>query len=247
MARETAIGRQNGVALEQSIYDLVRRAIFEHRLPPGTHLPEETLAAIFGVNRQRIRRVLLRLAHDKMVDLRPNRGATVAQPSPKEARDLFTVRTALEELAIRELVGSLSAEHAARLAEHVAAERTAFEQGDRHTMIRLSGQFHILLASLTGNMVLEELIRGLVARSSLLLALYGGSNEELCSHLEHQELLEAIVDGDRQRATQLMDAHLNGIAQRLHLSEPASTAANLSAIFRDLMALPTTPAAPQPR
>jgi DNA-binding GntR family transcriptional regulator len=230
--------RQDGTSLEQRIYDLIHRAVFEHRLLPGTHLPEETLAAIFGVNRQRIRRVLLRLAHEKIVELRPNRGACVAQPSPREATDIFTVRTVLETFAVRELAGRLLETHVAQLERHLADEQAAFEHGDRHAVIRLSGEFHVLLAGLTGNSVLEELVRGLVARSSLLLALYGGNHEDLCSHEEHRRLLDALIRGNRERAEELMSEHLSGIAGRLRLEEPVSNGMTLHAVFRDLVRSP---------
>ena len=46
-------------------------AILEHRLPPGTRLAEDRLAQIFGVSRTRIRPVLTRLAHDRLIVLRP--------------------------------------------------------------------------------------------------------------------------------------------------------------------------------
>lgn len=222
--------------IERAIYDAIRRAIFEHRLLPGTHLPEETLAAIFGVNRQRIRRVLLRLAHDKIVELRPNRGACVAQPTPKEAEELFSLRKLLEGFAVRQLVGRLTAEELAALEQHLAAERAAFERGDRHALIRLSGAFHLELARLTGNRVLEELLQGLVARSSLLLALYGGESEELCSHEEHRRIIEALRSSDPRRAEEALTAHLDAIAARLHLREPVDATENLRAIFRDVLA-----------
>ncbi len=236
MVRTTPVTRREGAAIEQRIYDLISRAVFEHRLLPGTHLPEETLAAIFGVNRQRIRRVLLRLAHDKIVELRPNRGACVAQPSPKEASDIFAVRAVLERFAVEQLAGRITAEQVAMLERHLAEERAAFGRGDRHAVIRLSGEFHVLLAGLTGNSVLEELIRGLVARSSLLLALYGGPNEELCSHEDHRSLLETLTTRQPEDAAHAMTAHLERIASRLHLEAPATNGLNLHSIFRDLLA-----------
>ena len=79
-------------ASEDAIYERLMAAIFEHRLPPGTKLGEESLAAIFGVSRARIRRVLPRLAHDGVVHLEPNRGAFVAKPTVQEARDVFEAR-----------------------------------------------------------------------------------------------------------------------------------------------------------
>ena len=65
--------------IDHVVYDGIHRAILEQRLPPGTKLGEESLSSLFDVSRARVRRILLRLAHDKSVKLRPNRGAYVAQ------------------------------------------------------------------------------------------------------------------------------------------------------------------------
>src|SRR2546428_10634168 len=72
------------------VFDRIHRAILEQRLPPGTKLGEESLSSLFDVSRARVRRILLRLAHDKSVELRPNRGAYVAQPSAQDPREVFT-------------------------------------------------------------------------------------------------------------------------------------------------------------
>ena len=59
------------------------------RLAPGTKLPEATLCELFGVGRSVVRKVLQKLAHDHIVQLRPNRGAIVAVPTPRgNAADL---------------------------------------------------------------------------------------------------------------------------------------------------------------
>lgn len=60
-------------------------AIHEHRLPPGSILSEDEVGEVFGVSRTVVRAGLQRLAHDRLVELRRNRGAFVAQPSLREA------------------------------------------------------------------------------------------------------------------------------------------------------------------
>ena len=52
-----------------AVYESIAAAIFEQRLPPGTKLTEDTLGSIFGVSRTLIRNALLRLAHDKIVEI----------------------------------------------------------------------------------------------------------------------------------------------------------------------------------
>lgn len=63
--------RRRGMPSDLVIYESIAAAIFEQRLPPSTKLTEETLGAIFGVSRTIVRNALLRLAHDKIVEIRP--------------------------------------------------------------------------------------------------------------------------------------------------------------------------------
>jgi hypothetical protein len=73
------------------MYERIVSAMLDHRLP-GTKLVEDKLATAFGVSRTRIRPVLVRLANEQVVTLTPNRGATIAQPTEQEAREVFGVR-----------------------------------------------------------------------------------------------------------------------------------------------------------
>src|SRR5690606_9120176 len=106
-------------------------AILEQRLASSTMLREEALGEIFRVSRTIIRRALLRLAHEGVVLLRPNRGAVVACPSVEEARQVFFARR-LVERAITELaVQHATDEQLAELRQMVQDEQDCFARGDR--------------------------------------------------------------------------------------------------------------------
>ena len=93
----TAPAQKRGhTAVDERIYRAVVNAVMSHRLPPGTRLGEAEFCDLYGVSRTTVRKALQRLAHDHIIELRPNRGAVVASPSPKEARDVFAARRALE-------------------------------------------------------------------------------------------------------------------------------------------------------
>lgn len=86
--------------------------------------------------------------------------------------------------------------------------------GDGSSSIRLAGEFHTLLASMTGNATLIRYVNELVARSSLILALYGRPHSSECAVSEHRETLSALVEGDSSRAARLMSHHLESITPR---------------------------------
>jgi DNA-binding transcriptional regulator YhcF (GntR family) len=85
----------------QRVFDAILKAIYEQRVKPGTKLGEEALAAFFSVGRGHIRRALLALSHQKVIELIPNRGAFVTRPTEADARDIFNARRLLEEVVVR--------------------------------------------------------------------------------------------------------------------------------------------------
>src|SRR3954452_17589542 len=78
------------------VHERIWSAIMDHSLPPQTRLVEQRLCEIFGLGRTRLRQVLQRLAHERVVTLMPNRGAMVAKPSVREAREVFAARRVIE-------------------------------------------------------------------------------------------------------------------------------------------------------
>ncbi|HEU5176922.1 MAG TPA: GntR family transcriptional regulator [Burkholderiales bacterium] len=204
---------------EDAITERVLAAILEHRLPPGTKLGEDRLAGIFGVSRARVRRVLPRLAHEGVVRLEPNRGAFVAQPTVNEARDVFEARRLIEPGIVERLVQRSDLRTiTVRLRQHVAAERRARAAGDTRSIVRLSGEFHILLADLAGNALLAKTMRELASLTCLIIALYDKPSVPACLGEEHGELVDALAAGEGARAVKLMAQHLDHVEENLDLT-----------------------------
>lgn len=191
----------------------LRQAILEQRLTPGARLPEDAIGDSFGTSRTIAREALGRLAMEGLVDLVPNRGAFVANPSLDEGRDIFAVRKGLERLVVQHLAARMTPDLARALNAMVAAESKVPAKSQAEA-IRLTGEFHLKLAELTGNPLLARYIRELVSRCSLVLAMYGRPHSAECGAEEHRNLVEALVAGESARATALMDRHLDLVAGR---------------------------------
>jgi DNA-binding GntR family transcriptional regulator len=216
---------------DDEIYSRISTSIVEHDLPPGTKVPEDTAAEAFGVSRTRIRKILQQLAHEGLLVLERHRGASVARPSAKEARDVFEVRRMLEIATMARLAEGVPARHLARLGQLLADERGAYDRGDRRSAIRLSGQFHLELIGLTGNEALHAMMRQLVSRTSLILAVYAPTGGPICLCDEHAQLIEAIRRKDAPAATAAMAHHLGHIEATLRLAGDTEAAIDLKAVF----------------
>lgn len=220
---------------ESWIYDQVFAAIIDQRLLPNTKLIEKDLCEVFGVSRTIIRKVLLRLSLDRVVDLRPNRGAVIAAPQSDDVRQIFEARRLLEDGIVRKAVHSCKQDDIATLRRIASNEHAAVHAGKRSDGIRLSGDFHLRLAEIAGNRPLRELLRQLVAQTSLAIARYVPSGQPMCDEDDHDRLVEAIANGDAELSCRIMREHLEECERRLMMDTPPGSS-DLHTVFADLAA-----------
>jgi DNA-binding GntR family transcriptional regulator len=222
---------------ENEIYERMVATILDHRLPPGTKLIEDKLATAFGVSRTRIRPVLVRLANEQIVTLTPNRGAMVAEPTEKEAREVFEVRRMIEPPLVACFIASASADDLATLTRCIADEEAARASGDMRRAIRLSGDFHLHIANAADHQTLGRILRELVSRTSLILMTYSNSHQQIraeataCGCREHRALLDAIRLRDPREASRLMHEHLTQLESQLQFTPPATDVPDLISLF----------------
>ena len=214
------------------VYDRIFAAVLEHRLAPGTKLGEDKLAGIFTVSRGRIRLALNRLAHEQIVRLEPNRGAYVASPSPTEAREIFEVRRLLEPGVVRRLVEVIDTKGLSRLRALVRAEAEARSRNDRRAIIRMSGEFHIVLAELAGNAILAKTIRELASLTCLIIYLYDSPDIPSCHGDEHAAITSAVAGKNVAKAVKLMNAHLDHVEDSLALTVEKAVTDDLERVFK---------------
>ncbi|MEJ8308167.1 GntR family transcriptional regulator [Agrobacterium larrymoorei] len=196
-----------------AIYASLRRAILEQALKPGTKLPEDSIGDTFGVSRTSARNALVRLSSDGLVEIKPNRGAAVAMPTLEEAVEVFALRRCLEREVIDRLCKRMPKDGIDALVSHVREEERALRASSPRS-IRLAGEFHILLAELTGSKLLIEFIIQVVSRSSLILARFGRPHSAECGIDEHIQLIEALKKLDVEAASHIMDHHLHAVEDR---------------------------------
>lgn len=219
------------------IYERVVDAILDHRLPPGTKLVEDRLASAFGVSRTLIRPVLVRLANEHVVTLTPHRGATIAQPTEQEAREVFEVRRLIESSLVERFIARAQRDDIQLLTQCIRDEEAARSAGDMRRAIRLSGDFHLHIAERAGQLTLERILREMVSRTSLILMAYSSSHAQArrdataCGCDEHRALLAAIRLRDPREATRLMREHLDRLESQLDFTPPAESAPDFERLF----------------
>lgn len=212
----------NGIDIEQHIYQTVFDSVLNQRLTPGTKLPEPALCELFNVSRAVIRKVLQRLEHDRIVELRPNKGALIAAPTPEETHQIFEARRALEvsivELATRrhKLQDIKDLRH---LLDH--------EHGVTHNPYQpawaaCARDFHLKIATVAGNPILINYLTELMTRCSLIVALYQPIGNAACEHAEHRRIVDYMARGDVASARAEMGKHLRSLEDNICLDRKVS-------------------------
>jgi len=213
---EASTPRRHGFT-ESEITRRLIEAIFEQRLPPGERITESQLAETFGVSRTVVRLSMSKLSELGVFKKTPNLGYTIASPSRAEARMMLDMRKMLEPEMARTVAKSRSEKDMIRLLEHIDREENARTGGDRSTLVRLSGEFHLKLAEISGNIYLVNTLTQLQILTCLAILVHAES-ETGCPRDEHSSIVGAIAQRDGDKAAAEMSHHLEHIAEELQLN-----------------------------
>ncbi len=216
---------------DAAIVERIVSAVMEQKLCAGAKLAEAALCEAFDCSRTQIRRILVVLAERGVVTLQANRGAFIASPEVAEAREVFEARRAVERSIVMAAATRAGAATLAELRANAEAGARAEIRSERGESIRLSGQFHLRIAEAAGNSVLTRFLEDLVARTSLIIGLYGARNGRSCSEEDHVALIEALATRDPLRAADAMERHLEHVEAGLEISERIEEAPDLRTLF----------------
>ena len=215
----------------ETVYRDIHLAIVEHRLSPGTRLPEAHLAHVFGVSRTLVRQALQHLAHDHLVVLEPNRGARIAEPSIDEVRQLYEVRRLIECNMLAEGASRITRARLAALRRKVASEAQANARGDTLASMQLAGAFHLDLAEALGNRILVDILGELIARGNVAIALYEQRGRDICRCDEHRQIVRLLMAGETAAAVSALRRHLLEIGESLTAARPPRGPVNLREVL----------------
>jgi DNA-binding GntR family transcriptional regulator len=210
MSREAGSGamapaRRRGLADE--VADRVREAIFSGTYAPGSQLREVELAELLDVSRGPVREALLRLEREGLVRSEWHRGATVTTLSAHDVAELDSLRGALEQLAVQQVIANASDEDIAAVA---TAARRMSRAEDEHEMVRHDIEFHDAVYAAARHQRLEEAWRAIRSQVHLfLLTRIGVSTDGYLTRIpdEHRELAAALQARDADAALALFAAH----------------------------------------
>ena len=200
-------------SLHDELVIRLRDLIVEGELPPGSKIPERELCARFAVSRTPLREALKVLASEGLLELSPNRGATVARLTAAEIEELFPVMGSLEALA-----GELACQ---RITEAEIAEIQAlhyqmvlhYHRGERGPYFKLNQAIHEKILEAAHNATLAQLHRSLMVRMRRARFVANMSPTRWAQAVsEHEGILAALRDRDGERLAAVLREHLTNKA-----------------------------------
>ena len=214
-------------ALPQEVAKRIRDMIRTGVLKKGDRILEKPLSETLGVSRTPLREGLRLLSSEGLVELIPNKGARVVEPSMRDIREMFYVMSILEGTCARECAKNIDEKGLARLENLHGKLEKHYQERNHEKYMAVNHSYHVLVQELAGNRILSEVINGL--RQKILLYRYRQiyqPNRLAASMQEHRNLHRGIRKKNPEEAEKLMKEHL--IRQCEALESVYSEASNAS-------------------
>ena len=201
--------RQKRATLTDQVLREIREAIRCGKLKPGDRLIEMQLAEEMQISRFPIREALRYLEKEGLVETIPFKGSHVAQFTEKDMEELYSLRSSLEELAVRILIENLDEKKIKELETIIQSMQKASLKGKLDQMISEDLRFHQTICELSGHRKLLEIWRTLESQLQVFLTIEKDFFETAYQYVStHNPIMEAIKHRNIKRAEKAIREHL---------------------------------------
>jgi DNA-binding GntR family transcriptional regulator len=187
----------------------IKRRIHDGEMPAGSQFLEQQLAEMLGMSRTPVREALIRLADEKLVEVRPRHGARVLGVNADDMADIYEIMSDLEASAARRLTSGGIKDADLKTLEAICAQMEAATTAKDHALWLKGDQaFHEALVAAAGNARLLEIYKCLMAQIyRARLMMMQGRTVPAQSNLDHRNLIAAIKANKAEDAHRLMFDH----------------------------------------
>jgi len=196
-------------SLHDQVVDRLRDMIVEGDLDPNTRINEKLLCEQFGISRTPLREALKVLASEGLVELMPNRGASVASFTSADLDETFPVMGALEslsgEIACQQITDTEIAEIRALHYQMIMH----YQKGELHEYFQMNKAIHEKILAAAHNATLANIYNSLAGRVSPARFRANMSKPRWAEAVEeHEKILKALENRDGKALSHLLKAHL---------------------------------------
>ena len=211
MADKLEIRMDEYLPLRDVVFNTLRQAILKGELKPGERLMEIQLANKLGVSRTPVREAIRKLELEGLVLMIPRKGAEVAEITRQDMEDVLEVRTALEELAVKDACDHITDAQLSELKKASNEFKKALLEGkDLVTCADADMHFHDVILSATNNRRLIQMLNNLSEQMYRYRVEYLKKEEAYPQLIaEHEELIDNISKRNKEEATRIMCEHID--------------------------------------
>ena len=206
-------------SLRDAVQSRLEEAILRGELEDGQQLVESDIAQWLGVSRGLVREAFRELEKTGIITHNPYRGTFVKALTAERVRELYTLRTKLEEYAVQLAIANITDGDILDLDEHLATMMRVALAGDYGELIDLDLQFHKKLYALSHHNLLIETLNGLSRQTHLFImaskAIYSLFPSLMDAAQSHRPIIDALRDRDSQKACLEIQAHIYEVGARL--------------------------------
>lgn len=205
-------------SLAEDVVDRLREAIYKGQLAPSERLREEILASFLGLSRGPVREALAQLEREGLVIRHPNRSVTVARLSIEDLDEVYSLRLALEQLAVKNAIKGADAAYFDQMQAVVGQMQACLERGiTTQEAAHLDVRFHELIFEASQHRRLLSVWSTLRPQIHVFLLSRNVVNQDFRAVLVagHQELLDVIRLRDETRALEVLNRHLMASYERV--------------------------------
>ncbi len=189
-----------------AVHDCLRAAILRGALEPGTVVSQARLARAFGTGRTPLREALRMLQREGLVLAAPNRRVRIAPLTAADFEGISIARLALEAVAIRITVPTLTPADVAALEGDMAQMDYYQRVGDQPGLRGPHRAFHRTLVAAAGPRVGAEIdeLADHAERYWVRFSAFGSWDD---GRAEHRAILAAAAAGDADVAADRLAEH----------------------------------------
>ena len=213
--------------LYHDVVDSIRTAIFEGDLELGQRLVETEIGDQLGVSRGPVREALRLLAAEGLVVINVHRGTFVVKPTAADVEEIYTLREALEALAIRRVVELATDEEIESLEEVAEQVLAASQQKKLDEVLGLNMELHNGLFHIARHDRLSQIWSSLESQlqlcNTISIAIEGTRQDVSRGSGEHIEIVKAIKKRDAETACQIMSQHIRKEARVIQQAVDSSS------------------------
>ena len=196
-------------SLRGKVFHKIREDILSGKYKDNEELKEVAIADELGVSRTPVREAFRQLELEGLIQIIPNKGAYVTGISIKDVKDIYLIRSLLEGLCARWATENITKEQLEEMEENVYLTEFHAGKGHNDQIAELDNRFHEIMYEACNSKMLEQQLRAfhdyvLRVRKKTLSQNKRGTQ----SNREHKLILEAIKEGNPEKAEQVANKHV---------------------------------------